>query len=133
MSNFKDMVRLAKDVETFTTKNGKSGAKLVLAIPRPYRKDAPQGAPTADFVTAVAYSGTAEFINRNLRKGARVLVEGNLRVDQYEKDGVRRYSTYVLINEVVPIDFNKSNGDAAPAQASSAPADDGWGSSDIPF
>lgn len=138
MSNFKDMVRLASDGESFNTKSGKSGVKLLLAVPRPYRKDAPAGSQTADFINAVAYGNTADFILRNIAKGARVLVEGNIRVDQYEKDGKRRNSLpYILINEVTPIDF-KGNGHGnnsaqGPTPSTPATSDDGWGNEDIPF
>ena len=135
--NFHALCRLATDVKVTSTNSGKTIAKFAVAIPRPYSSKRAEGAQDADFMNAVAFSGTADFISRHFKKGARILLEGSIRTDRYEKEGQTRYSMpYVLISEVSIIDFNKSNGDTTPAPnqsvASSAPADD-WGNSDIPF
>ena len=130
--NFHALCRLATDVKVTSTNSGKTIAKFAVAIPRPYSSKRAEGAQDADFMNAVAFSGTADFISRHFKKGSRILLEGSIRTDRYEKEGQTRYSMpYVLISEVSIIDFNKSNGDTTPAP-SSAPADD-WGNSDIPF
>jgi len=135
--NFHALCRLAADVKVTSTNSGKSIAKFAVAIPRPYSSKRAEGAQDADFINAVAFGGTADFISRHFQKGSRILLEGSIRTDRYEKEGQTRYSMpYVLISEVSIIDFNKSNGDATPATnqsvEASAPADD-WGNSDIPF
>lgn len=134
MNNFKAMVRVAKDPEKFNTKSGKSGIKFLMAIPRPYSKNRDQSAQDADFINGVAFSSTAEFLERNIAKGTRLVIDGALRSDRYQKDGQTRYSApYILIDEVTLIDFkNGQNAQTAPAQSAPS-ADDGWGSSDIPF
>lgn len=138
MNNFKTMVRVAKDhLEKFNTKSGKSGIKFLMAIHRPYSKNREQGAQDADFISGVAFGSTAEFLERNITKSSRLVVDGALRSDRYQKDGQTRYSMpYILIDEVTLVDFKNSGQNSNVQQPSqntvSAPPDD-WGNSDIPF
>ena len=41
--------------------------------------------------------GLGDYILRTLRKGSRVLIEGKLQTEQYEKNGEKRYATYVVV------------------------------------
>lgn len=50
----------------------------------------------------------AEALAKFLKKGNRVLVEGKLRTDKYEKNGETRYATKVIVSEVVLLDGKKS-------------------------
>lgn len=67
----------------------------------------------------------AEALAKFLKKGNRVLVEGKLRTDKYEKNGETRYATKVIVSEVVLLDGKKSEG----GNESNAADDD----SEIPF
>ena len=42
----------------------------------------------------------AEIAGEYLRKGASVYVEGKLRTDEFEKDGIKRYSTKIIADEL---------------------------------
>jgi single-strand DNA-binding protein len=42
----------------------------------------------------------AEIAGEYLKKGSQVYVEGKLRTDEYEKDGVKRYSTDIIADEM---------------------------------
>ena len=129
MNNFKTMVRVAKDPEKFNTKSEKSGIKFLMAIPRPYSKNREQGAQDADFISGVAFGSTAEFLERNITKSSRLVVDGALRSDRYQKDGQTRYSMpYILIDEVTLVDFKTQ-----PSQNTVSAPQDNWGNSDIPF
>ena len=130
MNNFKAMVRVAKDLETFKTKSEKQGVKLLLTIPRPYNKNRDESAQDADFINAVAFGATAEFL---IRKGTRMVVDGSIRSDRYQKDGQNRYSMpYVLIDEVLLVDFKNNEHKTDSPQAPQKSDDDGWGA-DVPF
>ena len=87
MNNFKTLVRVAKDPEKFNTKSGKNGIKFLMAIHRPYSKNREKGAQDADFINGVAFSATADFLERNISKGTRLVVDGALRSDRFQKDG----------------------------------------------
>lgn len=133
MNNFKAMVRVGKDLETFKTKSEKQGVKLLLTIPRPYNKNRDESAQDADFINAVAFGATAEFLIRNVEKGTRMVVDGSIRSDRYQKDGQNRYSMpYVLIDEVLLVDFKNNEHKTDSPQTPQKSDDDGWGA-DVPF
>ena len=134
MINFHALGRLANEVTTATTKSGKTMAKFLLAVPRPYNSKRPEGAQDADFINCIAFSGTAEFIQRNFHKGSRAHITGSIRTDRYEKDGKNKYSTpYVLIENIDIIDFKSKDVAATqPTTTASSSNQDDWGE-DIPF
>jgi len=61
-----------------------------------------------------------------LKKGSKCYVEGKLRTDEFEKDGIKRYSTKIIANEMTMLDSRNSQGDNmaggynAPAQPAAA-------------
>ena len=42
----------------------------------------------------------AEVAGEYLKKGSQVYIEGRLRTDEYEKDGIKRYSTGIIADEM---------------------------------
>jgi len=42
----------------------------------------------------------ANFVNDYLKKGDQVLVEGRLKYDTYEKDGIKKYKTSIVASQV---------------------------------
>ena len=136
MINFNAVGRLANNVVPSSTKSGKAMAKFTFAVPRPYSSKRPEGAQDADFMTCVVFGNTAEFVQRNFRKGSRAHISGAIRTDKYEKDGKTKYSMpYILIDEIDIIDFKSKDATAAkPTEtaSTSSNSDDDWGE-DIPF
>jgi len=51
--------------------------------------------------SVTVFGNRGEALSRILKKGDRLLIEGNLRTKSYEKDGVRKYFTEVIAREVV--------------------------------
>ena len=71
-------------------------ANFTLAVDRPYKKD---GKSETDFIPCkLLGEKKADFANRYLRKGMKIMVNGRLQIDSYEKDGKRQYSTYVVVD-----------------------------------
>lgn len=55
--------------------------------------------PEADFIPCVALGKSGEFAEKYFRKGQLVAVTGRLQVRSWDKDGERRYTTEVIIEE----------------------------------
>lgn len=72
-------------------------ARFSLAIDRPPKKD---GKKETDFPNVVAFGRQAENVERFLKKGDMIAVEGRLQTGSYEKDGVTVYTTDVIANRV---------------------------------
>lgn len=94
MNNVVLIGRLVKDVESKFTQEGKAIARLTLAVNRLMKKD------EADFISCVAFGKTAEVLISYTQKGTQIAIEGNIRTGSYDKDGVRIYTTDVIIQRV---------------------------------
>lgn len=89
--------RLTKDPELRTTVSGKAVTSFALAVQRDYAAD---GNPETDFIDAVAWGGTAEFVAKWFTKGMLVAVSGRLQTRNFEdKQGNKRKATEVIVNQ----------------------------------
>lgn len=88
------MGRLTKDAELRTTTSGTPIASFTLAVDRAGKNK--DGERETDFIYVSAFGKTAEVVNQYFSKGERMLIEGELRSRQYEKDGERRTIHEVL-------------------------------------
>ena len=72
--------------------------KFRIAVDRPKKK----GAETAetDFFTCTAWNHNAEFVSNVFSKGDTITIVGNLRSSSYEKNGEKRSSVEVKVNEI---------------------------------
>lgn len=51
----------------------------------------------ADFISCIAWNKQAELISKYLHKGNQVAIEGRIQTGSYEKDGVKHYTTDVIV------------------------------------
>ena len=92
---------LTRDPEVRFSGNGKTYAKMGIAVQRRVSKNANSDVPTVDFFNLTAWDKTADFCGKYLRKGSRVLVEGRLQTSSYEgKDGVKRTGYDIMIENI---------------------------------
>lgn len=92
------MGRPTRDPEIrYTASDSNSAvARYTLAVDRKYAKD---GQQTADFINCIAFGKNAEFAEKYVRKGVKISVVGRLQTGSYEKDGVKHYTTDVIVEE----------------------------------
>ena len=89
--------RLTRDPEMRTTSSGISTTRFTLAVNR--RGTNEDGQREADFISCVAWRGTAEAIAKYLKKGRELAVEGRLQTGSYDaQDGTKRYTTDVVVD-----------------------------------
>lgn len=107
------MGRLTRDPEFRQTQSGIPTCKITVAINRPKQKD---GSQEADFIDCTAWRSTAEFVSRYFNKGSMILVEGELRNNNYtDNNGAKHYGMNVLIDNVSFCE-SKNTGAAPPDQ-----------------
>ena len=94
--------RLTKDIELKETVSGKSYARVGLAVDRPFSKN-----KEVDFFNLVAWDKTAEMMSRYFEKGRRILVEGRMQMNNYEKNGVKVNGYDVVVVSVYFADDKK--------------------------
>lgn len=131
--------RLTRDPDVRHTGEGNSMAvaRYTLAVDRRFKRE---GEPTADFINCVAFGKSAEFVDKYLHKGTKMVVSGRLQTSSYtNKDGQKVYTTDVIIEEQ---EFAESKS-ASAGSATSAPTGqkdtsfmnvpDDLGSEELPF
>ena len=104
------MGRLTKDPDVRYSRQGDRDlaiARFTLAVDRPRRKD--QQA-TADFISCVAFDRQAEFAEKYLSKGTKILIEGRIQTGSYvDQSGTKRYTTDVMISSMEFAESKASN------------------------
>ena len=109
--------RLTADPEITTSNGGTLIAKHTLAVDRTV-KDA-NGERKADFIRIVAFGKSAEFARNYLHKGMKIALEGRINTGSYEKDGVKHYTTDIIVDHY---EFCERKADGpAPASGSEYP------------
>lgn len=110
------MGRLTRDPEVrYSTKQDGSQfcvAKYTLAVDRRIK----QGDQQADFISCVAFGKQAEFAEKYLKQGIKIVVSGRITTGSYiNKDGQKVYTTDVSIEEQ---EFAESKKDSKPQDES---------------
>jgi len=88
--------RLTKDPEIRTSGNY-TIASFSIAVDRKFKRD---GEPEADFFNCTAFNKTAEFVEKYCKKGMKMVVEGRIQNDNYEKDGVKHYGVKIMVDSL---------------------------------
>lgn len=94
------MGRLTRDPEVRYSQGATqmAVARFSIAVDRRFKRD---GEPDADFFNCTAFGKQAEFIERYLRKGVKVVTSGRIQNDNYtNKDGQMVYSVRVMVEEI---------------------------------
>jgi len=73
-------------------------ARFTIAVDRRFKRE---GEPTADFLDCTAFGRQAEFIERYLHKGVKVVVCGSIQNNNYtNRDGQMVYGFRIMVDEV---------------------------------
>ena len=89
------MGRIGQDIELKVTPNGAEVVTFRLAVPRNYNKE------ITDWVSVVAWKGTATLISKHFKKGDMICIEGSIQTRDYDdKDGKKVYITEVVADKV---------------------------------
>lgn len=85
------MGRLCQDPDVRRSNEGKPIARYILAVDRNKEE--------TDFITCVAFLKNAEFAERSLRKGVKIIVEGRMHTGSYtDRSGKKVYTTDIIVD-----------------------------------
>lgn len=94
------MGRLTRDPEIRYSQgeNSMAIARYTLAVDRRFNRNGDEN--SADFIGCVAFGKSAEFAERYLHKGTKIVVTGRIQTGSYtNKDGVKVYTTDVVVED----------------------------------
>lgn len=101
---------LTKDPELTTTPSGVEVAKFSIAWNEKYKDK-----EKVEFYNCVAWRQTGVFISKHFKKGNPILVEGHFETRTYDdKDGIKRYSTELIVDRAHFCGGKSDNGQAKP-------------------
>lgn len=102
---------LGRDPEMRYLPNGNAVCSMSLATDEGYKdRNTGQQVDKTEWHRIEAFGRLAEIMGEYLKKGSKCYVEGKLRTDEYEKDGIKRYSTKIIANEMTMLDSKNAQG-----------------------
>ena len=106
MNNLRNKVqligRLGKNPEVKTLDSGKKVSNFSLATNERYKNNKGELVENTEWHNLVAWGKTAEIIEKYVKKGTEIAIEGKLTNRSWEdKNGDKKYATEVLVNEVL--------------------------------
>lgn len=109
---------LGRDPELRFTPSGVAVCEFSVACSERWNDRNGQAQERTEWVRVTAWNKTAEAVGNYLAKGSKVYVSGRAQTDEYEKDGVKRWSTKLVANKVLFLDSKGGGGQGnAPAPA----------------
>lgn len=121
MNKWIGMGRLVRDPEVKYggENNSMAIARFSIAVDRRGKKNADSNEPTADFINCVAFSKTAEFVEKYCTKGTKLVVEGHIQTGSYvNKEGNKVFTTDIMVDN---LEFAESKAAASGGGNSAAP------------
>lgn len=115
---------LGQDPETRYMPSGGAVTNLSIATSESWKdKQSGEQKERTEWHRVVFYNRLAEIAGEYLKKGSKVYIEGSLRTREWEKDGVKRYTTEIVAKEMQMLDSRGSGGgDYAPSYDNQRPA-----------
>lgn len=126
--------RVGQDPEIRTTSGGMTIANLSLATSERVKKDGQWVEDTA-WHRLVLFGKTAETAEKYVRKGDLLNIQGRIQYRKWEKDGVTRYSTEIVVDRMHfagKKNERRDEGDEPPAN-DSQPYQQPYDDFEIPF
>lgn len=128
---------LGKDPEVRYLPSGGAVTNVTIATSESWTdKASNEKKEKTEWHNVVFFNKLAEIAGQYLKKGAKVYVEGSLRTRKWEKDGIDRYTTEIVVSDMQMLDgrggegvgagggggYARSSGYDQPPARSSAPA-----------
>ncbi|NLD14500.1 MAG: single-stranded DNA-binding protein [Gammaproteobacteria bacterium] len=90
---------IGRDPETRYTPGGNAVCNVALATGESWKdKNTGQLQERTEWHRVVFFGKLAEIAGQYLRKGSKIYVEGRLQTREWEKDGIKRYTTEVVVD-----------------------------------
>lgn len=121
---------LGADPELRYTANGTAVAKFRIATSETFTDRQGARQERTEWHRITAWGKLAEICGQYLSKGRQVYIEGRIRSDTWEQDGVKRYS-YEIVADTMRM-LGQGRGDREP-EGPFAPPEGGVPEDDIPF
>ncbi|GBU09398.1 single-stranded DNA-binding protein [Gammaproteobacteria bacterium] len=110
---------LGKDPDIRYTATGAAVANITIATSESWKdKTSGETQERTEWHNVVFFNRLAEIVGEHLKKGSQVYIEGALKTRKYtDKNGIERYATDVVANELQMLGSRNAGAGANPAQS----------------
>lgn len=78
--------------------NSTTVARFSLAVPKKIKRE---GEPDSDFFNCTCFGKTAEFVEKYIHKGTKIIITGRIENDNYtNKEGQKVYGVKIVVEEI---------------------------------
>lgn len=78
--------------------NSMAVARFSLAVPKKIKRE---GEPDSDFFNCTCFGKTAEFVEKYIHKGTKIIITGRIENDNYtNKEGQKVYGVKIVVEEI---------------------------------
>ncbi len=95
---------LGKDPELKYTEKGTAYCNFSIATDESYKDENGNKVERTEWHNIVVWKKLAEICHQYLKKGSKIYCEGKLQTDSYEKDGIKRYNTKIVMTDMAMLD-----------------------------
>lgn len=100
---------LTRNAESLKTNPSSNLLRFTVAVNESYKDKQGNWQKKTDFINCQAWGKLAERLEGSLNKGMKVFVEGASKTHEYEKQGVRVYTTNLVAKTIEILEFKKTN------------------------
>lgn len=111
------------DPEVRYMPSGSAVVNLTLATSESWKdKSSGENVEKTEWHRVVFFNRLAEIVGEYVRKGSKLYIEGRLQTRSWEQDGVKRYATEIVANEMQMLDSRGAGQGSSDFGQSAAPA-----------
>ena len=122
------------DPEVKSLDNGVKVARIrVATTERIYIKDKNEYKDYTEWHNITLWRGLAEVVDKYIRKGSQVYIEGKLRTREYDKNGVKCFATEIVAEELKILGRKEGVSQSAPQPVQPTPQPSYAPVADMPF
>ena len=96
VNKFIGIGNVGREPEVRFMPDGKCVSNISIAITERYKDKQGEQKEVTEWVNVVFFGKLAEIVKEYVTQGQQIYVEGKLKTEKYEKDGVTKYSTKVI-------------------------------------
>lgn len=107
---------VGKDPEYRVIPSGAGVCNFTMATTESFKNSNDQWEDRTEWHNVECWRGLADTVNKYVKKGHKLYIEGRLRTESYEKDGITRYRTKIVANELIMLTGKDQAGDTGYSQ-----------------
>lgn len=120
---------LGRDPEMRYAQSGAAACNFSIATSETWKDKDGEKQEKTEWHNIVAFGRLGEICGEYLSKGSRVYIDGRIQTDEWEKDGVKRWTTKIVVREMKMLGGGESQGKPSQERDPDGPPVD----DDIPF